>query len=282
VKKNFLKWLLFILITAVLQFLYIDAFYLEPNWIKIEKVKIVNPKLAKSLSDIKIIQISDLHIKELGFREISLIEKINRLKPDIILITGDLIYERQYINNLWKFLKLLEPKFHTYAIFGESDGAIADLKDSPHWDKANTYLLDGKFIRLNLKGKDNSFFWLIALSDDELEKNISNISPDEPIILLSHRPNIIKKIALLSKIDLVLAGHTHGGQVGIPFLYRFFPYAKRSEYISGLYKVKNTLLYVNRGITSEKGIRFLCRPEITLFEFDSKGKMNYRILKQDR
>lgn len=280
-KKEFFKWVLFTFIFTFLQFIYVYIFFIEPNWIKVYHIKIVNPRLSRALSGIKIIQISDLHIENLGYREISLIEKVNKLKPDIILITGDMVGSREGITTLWNTLGLFEPQFHTYAIFGDSDGVIADLRNIKQWDKANTYLLDGKAIRINLKEKEDTAFWLVGAGDENLNKTICDIPKDEPVIFLSHRPDIIKEAAI-AKIDLVLAGHTHGGQVGIPLLYRFFSYAKRSNYICGLYKVKDSLFYVNRGIGSEKSIRFFCRPEITVFEFISKGKMRYRILPQDR
>ncbi|MCM8796177.1 MAG: metallophosphoesterase [Candidatus Omnitrophica bacterium] len=280
-KRENLRWTIFISVLAFFQFFYIYIFFIEPNWLKIEHVIIVNTKLSNALSGVKVIQLSDLEIQRLGYREVVLIEKINKLKPDLILITGDLVGDPDTIHILWNVLKLLEPKFHTYVVTGDADSAIFDFRYAKQWDKANTYVLDGKAIRLNLRGKDDTYFWLIGTGNKDLRELVQNVSKDEPSILLNHWPDIVKAAAT-KKIDLVLAGHTHGGQVGIPLFWRFFPYAKRSAYVSGLYKVKDTLLYVNRGITAEKNIRFLCWPEITVFEFVSKGKMHYRVLPQDK
>lgn len=279
--RDNLKWAVFILVIIFLQVIYIYIFFIEPNWIRIEHVRIANDKLSRALSGIKVIQISDLEIQNLGYREVLLIEKINKLKPDLILITGDLVGTVEAIHTLWDVLKLLEPKFHTYVVLGDRDGVISDFSFAKQWDKANTYLLDGKAIRVNLKGKDNTYLWLIGKGNKDLKEITQDISKDEPLILLNHWPDIVKQAAI-EKIDLVLAGHTHGGQVGAPLLWKFFPYAKRSNYVSGLYRVRDTLLYVNRGIASEKSIRFFVSPEITVFEFVAEGKMKYRILGQDR
>ena len=281
-KREFLKWLIFVGVVTCLQFFYVYVFFIEPNWIKTEHVTIVNAKLSKALSGLRVIQLSDLHIESLGKREIYLIEKINKLKPDVILITGDMLGDQASINALFNTLSLLEPKFHTYAVSGESDGALSEIKDSQQWNRASASIIDGKAIHLNPGNVAGTGFWLIgAPSDQELTPLISTLSKDEPTILMSHHPDIVKQAAIKG-IDLVLAGHTHGGQVGIPLLRRLFPYTQRSNYISGLYRVRNTLLYVNRGLASKKEIRFLCRPEITVFEFVATGKAKTpKVLEQD-
>ncbi len=276
-----MKWLIFISAITFFQIFYIYIFFIEPNWIEVRQVEIVSTNLSKALSGIKVVQISDLEIIGLGYREVSLIEKINRLRPDLIFITGDLVGSREGINALWDLLSVLEPRFHTYVVLGDSDGVISNFSLVTQWDRANTYLLNDRAIRINLKAKEDSYLWIVGVQNIRLRDIIKDVPREEPIILLNHWPDIVKQAAI-EKIDLVLAGHTHGGQVGIPLLWRFFPYAHRSNYISGLYRLRDTLLYVNRGITSEKGIRFLCRPEIAVFEFMPAGKMKYRILKQDR
>jgi len=280
-KKEPAGWLIFISALTFLQALYVYAFFIEPNWIAQDRVPIVSGRLSRALSGVRIVQISDLHTNELGYREISLIEQVNRLKPDIVLVTGDMIASREGVTTLWNTLSLLEPKFHTYAVFGDREGEIMDLKDAPQWDRANTYLLTGRAIRMNVKGKPDTAFWLIGADYNSFPRALASGSADEPKILLSHWPDNVKEAAIAG-IDLVLSGHTHGGQVGLPFLHRFFPYAKHSEYLRGLYKVRNTLLYVNRGVGSEKSIRLFCRPEITVFDFRPDGDMRYTVLPQDQ
>jgi len=279
-KKDHFKWLTFVSALLFLQIIYVYAFFIEPNWIQVRQIKITDESLANALSGLRIVQISDLHVENMGYREVSLIEKINNLKPDIILITGDMVGSNEGSGALWDVFALLEPKFHSYAVLGDCDGPLVESVYLKQWDRANVYLLTDKAVRVNLKQKADTFFWLVGLSSDNLKETTRDIPGDEPVILANHRPDIVKSAAM-QKINLVLAGHTHGGQVGIPLLWKLFPYAKRSEYIAGLYKVKDTLLYVNRGISAEKGLRLFCRPEITLFEFVPGGNMRYRTLAQD-
>jgi predicted MPP superfamily phosphohydrolase len=281
-ERGLIKWAAFILVVLLLQFVYVYAFFIEPNWLALERVRIVSPRLARALDGVKIIQLSDLEISGFGFKETTLIDKINKIKPDLILITGDLINEKQYMQALMDILSLTEPKFHTYLIQGNNDGCVGDFRNSKVWARANASFIDGKALRLNLKGKDDSYFWLIGASSwEEIASLTKDIPKNEPVVLMVHYPDLVKQAALTG-IDLVLAGHTHGGQVNIPILRKFFPYAKRSNYIAGLYKVRDTLLYVNRGFTSDKSVRFLCPPEITLFDFRSQGRGRApQVLRQD-
>jgi len=250
-QKEALKWTIFVSMLIFLQLGYIYIFFVEPNWIMVTHVKIADPQLAQALSGKRFVQISDLHIQDFGYREVSLIEKINSLKADIIVVTGDMVEGREGITALWNFLSLLKAKSHIYAIYGDSDGAIADLKESLEWAKAGVSILEERPMRLNLKDKPDSAFWLAGACGGDLSQITASIPIGEPVILLAHRPDIIKKAAL-AKIKMVMVGHTHGGQVGFPLLVEFFSYAHRSNYISGLYRIKNTFLYVNRGIGSKK------------------------------
>jgi len=280
--RDAVVWLIFVALALLLQGLYAYAFIIEPNWVTVTQVKIASPRLARALSGFKVVQLSDLHIEELGFREISVIEKVNRIKPDIVLITGDMVGTREGVRALWSFLSLLEPKEHTYAVFGESDGVIADLRGARQWASANVSLIDGKSLHLNLKGGADTAFWLLGSpSDEELGRVRALNAAGEPVVVVQHRTEQVKQDAVHGA-DLVVCGHTHGGQVRLPFVDRIFPYARRSPYLSGLFKVKDTLLYVNVGIGSEKGVRFLVPPEITVFTFVPERGSRYRVLPQDR
>jgi len=115
------------------------------------------------------------------------------------------------------------------------------------------------------------YFWLVGVDDPvegfaNLSEALGSVPPGSPEILLAHGPKIFEK-AIQEKINLVLVGHTHGGQIGIPFLIHLSDYANRTPYMKGLFKKESTQMYVNRGIgTKMLNVRFLCRPEITLIE----------------
>lgn len=101
---------------------------------------------------------------------------------------------------------------------------------------------------------------------DDLTSTLRDVPEEATTILLSHSPKIVGRTETKS-LDLILCGHTHGGQVRLPFITKLHndnPLEKK--YRSGLYELENSYLYVNRGIgTSFIPVRFLCRPEITVF-----------------
>jgi predicted MPP superfamily phosphohydrolase len=255
----------------IAQLIYVYAFFIEPNWIMVKNVRIKNHRLAQALKNIKVVQISDLHIAKIGFLEMSLIEKINSLKPDILLITGDFIDTKAGMQACWDLLSLIEVKNSIYAIYGNIDDIyIADLLNDPRWKKAGVIMLNDRAIKLNLSNEKDGNFWLAGIHKEKDAKTIiDNIPSYEPIILMCHDPGHIKELSPLG-IDLVLSGDTHGGQINPRFIRNIFPMAteNRSPYVWGLFKEIGTYLYVNRGIgVSHINARFLCWPEITVFEF---------------
>lgn len=266
----------------ILQGLYVYAFFVEPNILSVERIKIYSSSLHRTLGGLKIIHISDIHLADLSYLTVKLIQTIRKIEPDIIFISGDIIGTRSAIGNFYNFFSLLRPTKATYIVFGDSDNSIRDIFNPERLRAHSTYYIQGKVLNLNFKEDKSSFFWLVGCygSEDGFIQNL-DLPKNGPKILLTHRPDIIKSAALKG-FDLVLAGHTHGSQTGISILRRVFGYAYRSPYISGLYKVRNTFLFVNRGIYSEKHVRLFSPPQLAILEFLPGSKENYRILPQDR
>lgn len=265
---------------------YIDAFGLEPYWLKIERVTIANPGLSEALSGLRIVQLSDFHFRKPGgFLEGKILSALNKLKPDVIFITGDLVSRRLALRHFWKFVSSMKPAIWIYGIPGDSDEALINdkwLDDG--WRRAGMSLLIDEIVPVVWSWPaEGKRIWMVAAGPDFNWANvIKRIPPGEPIIVLAHQPLTIKEAALAGA-DLVLAGDTHGTQMGIKALRRFSAYTQRGQYVSGLYKVKKTLLYVNRGTGwTARPMRFFCRPEITVFHFSPSGEMkNLRILPGD-
>ena len=125
----------------------------------------------------------------------------------------------------------------------------------------------------------DEYIYLIGVGDphtgnDNLEKAVTGVEKDIPKILLAHSPDIVNNSEDIEKekVDLILVGHTHGGQVKIPFLRPFWtPTENRGKYASGLFEINDTYLYVNRGIgTTVLPIRFNCSLEVTMIELRKK------------
>jgi len=254
--------------------LYIDMALIEPNWIKVERISLRIPRLAGILNGVKIVQFSDLHTNKFGFREKRLIKIINSLNPDIILFTGgftgeDFKHIRSAINDAAKVFGALKANIGIWAVTDDTDDQL--FKNRLYKSKiedAGVRLLFNKNQRICINNK--GCFWLIGAEDafygrNGLNEAMRGVLTEEPKILLTHSPNLIDS-AVDAGIDLMLAGKTHGGQIGFDFLRKLVGYIASFKYIKGLYKEKDTYLYVNRGIgVKTSRYRFFCRPEVSVF-----------------
>jgi uncharacterized protein len=262
----------FLILLFIPYALYADMKYIEPNWIQIEKIYIRSEKFPAGLERLKIVQISDLHMREAGFRERSLIKKVNRLKPDIIVITGDFLGGEKYLANMLSTISKLRAKKGIYAILGDD---CMDALGGEALEDMGVPVLEDESIRIPLNDKKG--IWIIGLrrgsNNQDVERAAyAGVNFSDITVLLMHNPDFINSLGYVSRenTDLVLAGDTHGGgQIGLAFIRKMSPSIyKHNKYISGLYNLRGVPLYVNRGIgVINKDFRFFCRPEITLITF---------------
>ncbi len=274
------KFLLFSAVTGaalifITAFILFDAFFLEPHWITVSHVTIRNPRLAAALKGVKIVQISDLHLQgRLGFKEEMLVRRVNRLHPDLIFITGDLVEADDAAPLVAGLVRQLKPLLWSYAVLGNSDRVyLRSGNFSESWKRAGLSLIGGRSMKMKLGEKS---FWLAGVDfpgygnfdiNAQLDSLFTEINSADPVIFLSYSPDLAPQIAARGA-ELILSGDTHGGQVTFPGWSRLFQELGRSRFIRGLYRLGDSLLYVNRGIaTKEVPIRFLCPPEITIFNF---------------
>lgn len=254
---------------ALIGLFLIDAFWFEKYIIDWKYFDISNTSEDK----IKIIQISDLHINEIRYFHKSIAKKINLIKPDLIVITGDSVDDNKYIETLDKFLKLIDYPIKKIAITGNWEywGNIDLGKLSSVYTNNNCELLINQNTLVNIRSRDIS---VIGIDDyiggnANFDKAIKNIKPSQTNIVLSHCPqhrDIIASENKNLKIDLVLSGHTHGGQISFLGIVPFKPKGS-GKYLKGWYKEKKTKLYVSKGVgTSILPIRFGARAEITEFD----------------
>ena len=272
------RWIALLLTLLIAQYaVYGYVRYIEPNWIEVKVVDIKNPRFPKTLSALKIVQISDQHIKRIGFRERSMIDKVNALKPDLILITGDFIGSSNAIGSVEEVLSKLKAKKGIYGVIGNHDYRDTDLAElAAAFNRAGVRILSNESVRIDLgSGKG---LWIIGLTSDRLSSEAvryayNGVDLSEPKIVLSHSSKAIELPEISrDNTDLMIVGDTHGGQVNIGCFREFVAADVNSKYIAGLFYIKGVPLYVNRGIgTVKKNIRFLCRPEITLFKLCGAG-----------
>ena len=255
-------------IIGVLCILY--GYFIEPYQIEVKKADIKTSALKNS--KIRVIQISDLHCDMKMRNEEKLVAIINSLKPDIAVFTGDTINTPEALPLFKKTISAIKAPAGKFAVRGNFDDW--------YWHNLDLFGNTG-FEVLDCDKKE------IAIGDDKIyiagvscantnrwREAINGIPLDKFSIFLYHYPDLIEDISEFG-ISLYLAGHTHGGQVALPFygaLTTLSRFGKKFE--KGMYQVGDTTLYINRGIGMEGGsiprVRFLARPEITVFDITPK------------
>ena len=259
--------------------------YYENNYLQVSNYTIESNKLPNDFDNFKIAQISDFHNTKSKKLTNDLVEKIKNSKPNIIVITGDLVDSyKTNINIAISFVKKINNIAPIYYVTGNHEARIDnynELKDKLEENKV--IILDDK---LEIIKNNNSEINLIGIDDPTFNfntyRNDSTIIQDSlvPIqynknnfnILLSHRPELIETYAK-NNFDLVLSGHSHGGQIRIPFIggliapnQGLFP-----KYTNGIYETDNTKMIVSRGIgNSILPFRVNNRPELVIIELKNK------------
>lgn len=256
----------------VLVLLY--ATLLEPNWIDVTHHRVGDP----SREQIRLAVLADLHLADVGHRELLALEAVNRAQPDIVILAGDVIDDVNRLPALGDFLsRLMAP--HVIAVLGnwEHWGEIPLEALKQRYRQHNASLLVNESSELKIKGRS---IRLVGLDDStagqpQLDKVMGG--GDKPTrdisILVQHSPGFFD--ALLKRtpqpadrFDLCLSGHTHGGQVTL-FGWPIGPLPPGSgAFAAGWYDVRHCPLYVSRGIgTSVLAVRLFARPEVAVFDY---------------
>ncbi len=249
------KWLLW-LGAFLLLGLFSYSRWVEPGWIEVTHHHVVAP-LAPP---VKIAHVTDLHVNSFGRRERRVIEILGRERPDVILITGDVLGEAADWRLAAQVLSRLKAPLGTYFVRGNWESALSEQQEAEMYAASGTVLLRdaAREIRPGL--------WLIGY-DDMITREPHAGAAQESIprgayvIALFHAPLMYEYVA--DKCNLALCGHTHGGQVVIPFVGPMWMPAAAGNFVSGWYAQKSSRLYVNRGVgMSRLHFRFNARPEV--------------------
>jgi len=240
--------------------------YVEPRWIDVHATTLHTGKLKES--GFRIVQISDLHCDRRVGNEQRTVQIINRLKPDLVVATGDFLNDPAGLSRLRQTLAQLDAPLGKFAVTGNFEVL--------HWPQID--MLDGTGFRMLeretvivTKGTDSlSVSGMGYVPSDAPVEPLGFLSDDRYDVFLFHTPDLIEDICNQG-VDLYLCGHTHGGQIALPgygALITFSRFGKKYE--SGMYRVGRTVLYVNRGLGLEPRpapqMRFLARPEVAVFD----------------
>jgi predicted MPP superfamily phosphohydrolase len=262
---------------AVTVGLALDAGEIERHTLVLERRTIRIAGLSEALAGLRIVQISDFHFAEYTepFFIKRVVREVNSLRPDIVLLTGDFvtmapIYKSKaehYAPIIADYLGKIECA-HRYSVLGNHDWMVNAGVVTDSLEGVGITVLGNENLPFE---RDGGRLWIAGTADAlSQECDIPRSLPKhaqkdkEPVLLMIHEPDMLPAVAKLNAVDLMLSGHTHGGQVRLPFLPPIMLPPLGRHFVEGQFRMGRTQLYVNRGIGAVGlPFRFRCPAEIT-------------------
>ena len=290
-KKKLLVILGIFILLFILIFTY--SYFLGTKGLVVKEIKITNQKLPNNFHGFKIAHISDIHYGRTVDRDKlkKIVEKINVLKPDIVLLTGDLLdrdteLSDNQIKELTNNLKNIDATIDKYAISGNHDydygieSWFSIIENSNFINLNDNYELiyNNGVIPIVINGMSSNLHGELTikeklkplnnlLSDSDI-KDIDRIKPIYNIMMM-HEPDYINDFDI-SKFNLILAGHSHNGQVRVPFIGALIKPVGAKEYYDEHYKLENTDLYISSGLgTSTLDVRLFNKPSFNFYRLSN-------------
>jgi uncharacterized protein len=245
---------------------------IEPTWLEVTHARLPLASLRKGTAPIRIVQVTDLHVDARPGNEERVPELVAAERPDLIVFTGDSINVPAGRDRFLACMERLAAIAPLYAVEGNWDvyalGGPSPLRAS------SAHVLAGEIVEVTVRGTCLLLAGVAYGEDATVPKLLGGRARDLPLVVLTHAPDPILEVADAGA-DVHLAGHTHGGQVRLPLYGALVTFARHGKrFDMGLYRVKDTWLYVSRGIGMEGGaaprVRFLARPEVTVLDLVPK------------
>lgn len=239
----------------------------EPYMLTVERHAVGLRRLPAALDGLRIVQLSDIHHSPFTGREQieRAIETANNLQPDIIALTGDYVsHERSYAAPCAEMLGRLRARCGVFAVLGNHDHWVDAALITDLFRAEGITVLVNEGMRFEHQGAS---FWLAGVDDtmvgqEDLPLALAGSRVNEMKLLLAHNPVILRRAARAG-VDLVLSGHTHGGQVSLRSE-RSASGKVRRRILRGLARHGETQIYVTRGLgTVVLPVRYGCLPEVT-------------------
>ena len=243
------------------------ALILEPSWLMLERVKVRLKNLAPSLHGLRIAFLSDLHrgphVDPSHIRRA--VQMAREAAPHLILLGGDFVSQSvTYADSCAQELVSLQAPLGVYACLGNHDYWTDPDAVTRALSRAGVRVLRNEGVEV-AEG-----LWVAGLDDvwegrPSLDMALRGMPTDATAVLVVHEPDYADEVAADGRVMLMVSGHTHGGQVRLPFLGPpVLPYLGQ-RHPAGLYVLGDMKLYVSRGVgLIAPPVRFNCRPEVTL------------------
>ncbi len=256
--------------------LFLHGYLHGPFDLRTSQVSLTFADLSAARPPLRIVHLSDPHVERTTAREKEIVRRVNDLEPDLIMLTGDYLNtsylgDETAISDFRSLVSQLSARYGIYAVRGSVDPPALTAR---LFDGLEVVVLENESVRLDVHGQE---IYIIGVSCSHklridyprFDRALEGVPDEAFTILLYHSPDLMEK-AVDEGMDLYLAGHTHGGQIRLPFYGAILTcsiYGKRYE--AGLYHEGDTYLYVSRGLGMEGGsaprVRFLCPPEIVTY-----------------
>jgi hypothetical protein len=250
--------------------------FFEPRWLDYTEKRVRLPR-AHFAQPVRLLHLADLHASVFVTQPM-IRHAINRglaARPDVIVLTGDFItMQRDFDADAYaRELRRLSEFAPTYAVLGNHDGGLWSrhhygLPDHRTVERiledSQISLLHNRAVRPEFHGQRITLAGVGDLWADEVDgrRALQTADPSAPIVLLAHNPDT--KDAVRGRWDLMLSGHTHGGQILVPFRGARYAPVKDKRYIAGLKPWGTRQIHVTRGVGNIGGVRMGCRPEASL------------------
>jgi predicted MPP superfamily phosphohydrolase len=259
------------------------ARHIEPTWLRVARVPIPVPHLPPALAGLRVAQLSDFHFGPhipAGYLE-DAVSRAAGENPDLIALTGDFIDRGpQHVAAAARLFRGLRAPLGVFAVLGNHDFAVHTARgvrrhEHLHSEVADALAREGVTVLRNraVSAIHRGAPLTVAGVDDlwsgacDPRAALESACPQAPRVLLAHNPQTAARLAAL-RADLVLSGHTHGGQINWPGVGRLFLGKQARRWAAGLYKLDTGHLYVNPGVGFGWRFRFGVRPELTVLTLE--------------
>ncbi|MNO31139.1 putative metallophosphoesterase [compost metagenome] len=254
-----MSFVIILFFVAIIYFLLI----FPTQWLKVERVR------CSCGIGVRVLQISDLHVEKLRISPERLVRLIKKEAPDYIFLTGDFTQKSRHLSKVQRYAHaIVTPGIPVFAVLGNHDHRL-----NSYAFNQLIQILERAGIKVLINQSTLvDHFQIVGIDDfgskkSKVDTAFANIDPSKPTLVLTHNPNIV--LSINRKYTYLMAGHFHGMQFNIPFLFRFIDKGKLAA--EGIYKGLHSgtygKFYISKGI-GQAGInaRFLIRSEVTLHE----------------
>ena len=272
---------IFLIFLITIGLFLLDSKVIEPNSLVVKNETFAVPNWNENLNGMKIAVIADLHIGS-PFVDMKRVNKIiditNSENPDLIFLLGDfdaVSIEKSKITKeeIQTSLKRFKSKYGVFAILGNHDYAPSGIEEI--FDNTSVKLLLNQSKNLTINGTKLKItgFEDLWQANVDINKVLREKNSKLPTIVLSHNPDLFVKIP--NFVSLTLSGHTHGGEIVLPFAGSpFVPSGYGQRFRKGYVVENNKHLYVSGGVATTSGFRFLNPPEISFIKLYTQNKSN--------